>query len=59
VSLNIYDALGRAIIQLVNAVREPGIYHIQFDASGLASGVYYCTMKAGSFTETKEMILAK
>lgn len=57
VSLKIYDILGNEIRTLVNEEKEPGKYHLQFDASKLSSGVYFYHIKAGPFIETKKMIL--
>jgi hypothetical protein len=65
VTLKIYDALGREVATLVNEAKEPGIYEVQFsagssgDASGLSSGVYFYRLAAGSFTETKKMVLLR
>ena len=59
VSLKVYDVLGKEVATLVNEVRNVGNHAVSFDASGLPSGVYLCTLQAGSFTETKKMILMK
>jgi photosystem II stability/assembly factor-like uncharacterized protein len=59
VDIAVHDALGKKIQQLVNSTHEPGIYHLRFDSSHLASGTYYYTMKAGAFSETKQMTLLK
>jgi hypothetical protein len=58
VSLKIYDALGNVIAEPVNENKSSGEYTIHFDASNLASGVYYYRLKANNFMETK-MILEK
>jgi aminopeptidase N len=58
-SLKVYDVLGREVATLVNEPKQPGEYAIQFDASGLASGVYYYRLSAGSFVSTKKMILIR
>jgi hypothetical protein len=57
VRLVIYDLLGREVATLVNEVRAPGAYHITWNAAGLASGVYLYRLTAGSFSETKKMLL--
>ena len=57
VSLNIYDTLGRRIKNLVTENLNSGHYTIQIDADDLASGIYYYRLTAGSFIETKKMIL--
>ncbi|MBI5472967.1 MAG: T9SS type A sorting domain-containing protein, partial [Ignavibacteriae bacterium] len=59
VSLRVYDVLGREVATLVNEVKEPGEYSVQWDAEGLASGVYVCRMKAGDFVATRKLILSK
>jgi photosystem II stability/assembly factor-like uncharacterized protein len=59
VSLKIYDVLGNEVTTLVNEEKSPGKYDVSFDASSLSSGVYLYTIKAGSFIETKKMILLR
>ncbi len=59
VRLSIYDVLGREVARLVNARQAPGTYEVKFDGSQLASGVYFCHMTVGSFTQVRRMILAK
>ena len=57
--LKVFDILGKEVVTLVNEAKQPGIYEIAFDASALASGIYYYRLKAGDFTETKKMILLR
>jgi len=59
VRLVIYDLLGREVATLVNGVREPGRYEIQFDASGLSSGLYFYRLRAGTFEDTRKMMLLR
>lgn len=59
VSLKIYDITGREISELVNDELLSGSYELIFDASNLSSGVYFYTIKAGEFVQTKQMILTK
>ena len=59
VSLKVYDILGREIKTLVNEVKSPGSYEVQFDASQIASGVYFYRLTAGDFVQTKKMILLR
>ena len=59
VTLRIYDVLGRKVATLVNEEKPSGIYEVEFDAGNLASGVYYYQLKAGSFIETKKMMVIK
>ncbi len=59
VTLKVYDVLGNEIATLVNEEKQPGIYEVDFDATNLASGIYYYQIRDGSFTETKKMVLIK
>jgi beta-galactosidase len=59
VRLTIYDLLGRAVATLVNEVRNPGTSTAQWNAAGLASGVYLCQLQAGSFVASKKLMLIK
>jgi hypothetical protein len=58
VKLAIYDVLGREIKVLVNENQEKGLYEVEFDASGLASGIYFYRLEAFN-TNTKKMILMR
>ena len=57
--LIIYDILGREIVKLVNEVKTPGNYQVQFIATNLSSGVYFYRLVAGDFVDTKKMLLIK
>jgi hypothetical protein len=59
VSLVVYDLLGREVAVLVNERKAPGEYDVQFDASNLSSGVYFYRLAAGSFSQTRSMLLVK
>lgn len=59
VSLSVYDALGREVQTLVRQQLESGSYTATLSAAHLSSGLYYYTMQAGSFRETKKMMLMK
>ncbi len=59
VSLKIYDVMGKEVAVLINETLSPGEYEAQFDGSVLSSGIYFYTLTAGSFTETKRMLLVK
>ncbi len=58
-TLKIYDILGREITTLINKDLAPGNYDVDFNANGLASGVYFYRLEAGSFVQTKKMILLR
>lgn len=57
--LKVYDVLGKEIATLVNEEKPAGSYEVEFDASGLSSGIYFYKLQAGSFLETKKMLLLK
>jgi len=59
VRIKVYDILGREVKVLVNEIKQPGSYEVQFDASGLASGIYLYSIESGYFVQTKKMILLK
>jgi hypothetical protein len=58
-TLKVYDVLGREVATLVNEVKEPGTYTVEFNASSLASGVYFYRLTAGSYVATQKMILMR
>ncbi|MBZ0202300.1 MAG: T9SS type A sorting domain-containing protein [Ignavibacteria bacterium] len=58
-SLVVYDILGNEVKILVDQQLPPGSYSINFDASGLASGMYFYKLASGEFTDTKKMLLIK
>ncbi len=57
--LKVYDVLGNEVATLVNEYKPAGNYEVNFDASHLSSGVYFYKLQAGSFVESKKMILLK
>jgi len=59
VSLNVYNSIGEEVANLVNETKLSGNYSVSFDASKLASGIYFYQICAGNFIETKKMILMK
>ena len=59
VQLKVYDVLGREITTLVNKEQSAGSYTVQFEASNLGNGVYFYQIIAGSFVDSKKMILLK
>ncbi len=59
VQIKVFDVLGNEIETLVNEEKPAGTYELNWNASNLPSGVYFYQLKAGSFFETKKMILMK
>lgn len=58
-TLKVFNALGREVKTLVDGYVDAGEHAANFVADNLPSGTYYYTLKAGSFTQTKRMVLAK
>ena len=59
VTIKVYDVLGKEVATLVEGVQSAGNYMVRFDGSAVRSGVYFCRLQAGSFNETKKLILVK
>ena len=59
VNIKIYDILGREVEKLIDEEKLPGQYEVQFDAKGLASGVYFYSMQAGSYYAVKKLVVLK
>ncbi|MCL4551355.1 MAG: T9SS type A sorting domain-containing protein [Bacteroidetes bacterium] len=59
VTLKVYDVLGREVKKLVDEYQSRGKYSVNFDASQLASGVYFYELVSGDFISTKKMVLLK
>jgi hypothetical protein len=59
VQIKVYDIFGREVTTLVNRQQPAGEYSINFNASNLASGIYFYRISAGKYTETKRMMLIK
>ncbi len=59
VSLKVFDVLGREVATIVNEDLQPEKYSISWDASNLPSGMYFYRLTAGSFSETKKLMLMK
>jgi hypothetical protein len=59
VTLKIFDILGREVSTLINENKSAGNYWVNFDASGLASGMYIYRLTAGDYTASKKMMLLK
>jgi len=59
VSMKVFDILGREVSTLVSEKMPAGSYTKQWNASNLGSGIYFYRLQAGSFTETKKLVLLK
>jgi len=59
VQLTVYNTLGQLVALLQNGEQEAGYHEVRFDGSGLSSGVYLYRMQAGSYVETKKLLLVR
>jgi len=59
VSLKVFDATGREAATLVSAELPAGSHAYTWNAEGRASGVFICRLQAGTFVETRKLILLK
>ena len=59
VNITLYDLTGKEVAQLINEVRSAGYYTIDLNASALTSGVYFYTIKANNFVNTKKLMVIK
>lgn len=59
VEVKVYNLLGKEVATLVNGVKETGNYSVTFDASKIASGVYFYTLKSDNLTMTRKMLVVK
>ena len=59
VVIKVYDILGNEITTLMDEEKSVGTYELTWNAEQLPSGVYFYQLKAGSFVETKKMLLLK
>jgi hypothetical protein len=59
VRLSVYDILGREVSVLVNETVDAGVHEVRFEAAGLASGVYFYRLTAGSFVQTRKLLLVR
>jgi 2',3'-cyclic-nucleotide 2'-phosphodiesterase (5'-nucleotidase family) len=58
-NLTVFNSLGQVVRELVNENEEAGYHEVRFDGTGLASGVYFYRLQAGSFVETRKLTLLK
>lgn len=59
VTLRVYDVVGREVSTLVSEYKNIGTYIVDFDASGLPSGVYFYRIESNGFSDVKKMLLLK
>jgi photosystem II stability/assembly factor-like uncharacterized protein len=59
VELTIYNMLGQKVSMLVSEKQEAGLHAVEWDASGMASGVYYYRLQAEGFVQTRKLVLLK
>jgi hypothetical protein len=59
VRLSVISSLGQEMRVLVDQYQEAGEYRLTFDASGLASGMYFYRLRAGEFTHTMRLMLVR
>jgi hypothetical protein len=59
VTLTIFNTLGQKVAELVNGDIDAGSHGVRFDASNLASGVYFCRLQAESFVDAKKLLLVR
>ena len=59
-TVKVYDIAGREVATLFNDVAQPGqMYNVQFNATGLASGIYFYVLQTPNVREVKKMQLLK
>jgi hypothetical protein len=59
VEMKIYNTLGEEVTVLVNEMKQPGVYKVDFNASNLASGIYFYRITSADFTDVKKMVVIK
>jgi hypothetical protein len=58
-TIKVYSILGEEVAALINEIKTPGIYEINFDGTELTSGTYFYKLESGNFSQTKKMIILK
>jgi len=59
VTVKVYDVSGKAVADLVDGIMESGMHKVEFNATALTSGVYFCCLKCGPAVLAKKLILLK
>lgn len=57
--LSLFNPLGQAVRELVDSDEDTGTHEVRLDGAGLASGMYYYRLEAGTFVATKKLLLIK
>lgn len=57
--LNVYNLLGQEVMVLVNEEQAPGRYEVVLNAHSIASGIYFYKLQAGTFVQTKKLVLVR
>jgi len=58
-TLEVFNILGQVVARPIDGELKAGAYQVQFNASGLSSGLYFYRLRSGSFVDTKKMLLLK
>jgi hypothetical protein len=59
VSIAVTDVLGNEVTRLVNEEKTAGAHTVSFNAAALPSGIYFYTIRAGKYSDTRKMILMR
>jgi hypothetical protein len=59
VRLSVYDILGREVAVLVNEKNDAGVHEVKFDGAALSSGVYLYRLEAGTFVQSRKLLLLR
>ncbi|MDI6767653.1 MAG: T9SS type A sorting domain-containing protein [Bacteroidota bacterium] len=59
VTLKVYNLLGQEVATLVNEVKSPGEYLVQWNAGNNTSGLYFYCLQTKDYVETKKLILIR
>ena len=59
VRITVFDMLGRQVATLVDEMKTRGLYQVRWDARSLSSGIYHYRLRAGTFVETRKLVLMR